>query len=375
VYRIFGVLKGVFHPTLDSYSELIHLDDRMMVSRALGRSEPGSEDYSYEPRIVRPDGEIRTIRVVALADTDEGGELSGRAVTIQDITEQSKAEKQLRQAMKMEAVGRLTGGIAHDFNNLMTIVKINLSMLQDKKYSGLQPQLVTEALEACQRGASLTHRLLAYSRSQTLQPVSADLNEVMTGILNLLERTLGAHISIETLSSPSLARVMIDVNELETALINLATNARDAMLDGGELSIGTANVTLDAVEAERRKVDAGHYVELSVSDTGSGIAEDIIDEISEPFFTTKDVGEGSGLGLSMVQGFVTQSGGHMTIKSAPDQGTKVSILLPAIAEAPPIGATKEGADHPRGSSEKPYDQALLAVRIAEMIGSTGPSAD
>ena len=267
------MLKGVFHPTLDSYSELIHLDDRMMVSRALGRSEPGSEDYSYEPRIVRPDGEIKTIRVVALADTDEGGELSGRAVTIQDITEQSKAEKQLRQAMKMEAVGRLTGGIAHDFNNLMTIVKINLSMLQDKKYSGLQPQLVTEALEACQRGASLTHRLLAYSRSQTLQPVSADLNEVMTGILNLLERTLGAHISIETLSSPSLARVMIDVNELETALINLATNARDAMPDGGELSIGTANVTLDAVEAERRKVDAGHYVELSVSDTGSGICK------------------------------------------------------------------------------------------------------
>ena len=182
--------------------------------------------------------------------------------------------------------------------------------------------------------------------------MSADLNEIMTGILNLLERTLGAHISIETLSSPGLARVMIDVNELETALINLATNARDAMPDGGDLSIKTANVILDAAEAERAKVDAGHYVALSVSDTGSGIAEDIIDDISEPFFTTKEVGKGSGLGLSMVQGFVTQSGGHLTIKSAPDRGTTVSILLPAITEALPAGATIDGADHPRGSGQK-----------------------
>ena len=352
VYRIFGVQKGVFRPNLDSFSEMVHPDDQMIVSRALERSERGSKDYSYELRIVRPDDEIRTVRVAALAFTDEGGELSRRAGTVQDITEQSKAEEQLRQAMKMDAVGRLTGGIAHDFNNLMTIVKINLSMLQDGNYANLQPQLVEEALEACQRGASLTHRLLAYSRRQTLQPVSADLNEVMTGILNLLERTLGAHISIETLSRAGLAQVMIDVNELETALINLATNARDAMPDGGELSIKTANVTLDAAQAERGAVDAGHYVVLSVSDTGSGIAEDIIDDISEPFFTTKDVGKGSGLGLSMVQGFVTQSGGHMTITSAPDKGTTVSIFLPAIIETLSGGKTKGGADHPRGSGQK-----------------------
>ena len=252
----------------------------------------------------------------------------------------------------MDAVGRLTGGVAHDFNNLMTIIKINLSMLQDEKYANLQPQLVAEALEACERGASLTHRLLAYSRSQTLQPVSADLNEVMADILNLLERTLGAHISIETQSSPGLARVMIDVNELETALINLATNARDAMPDGGELTIRTASVTLDAVEAAHGMVDAGHYVKLSVSDTGSGIAEGIIDDISEPFFTTKDVGKGSGLGLSMVHGFVTQSGGHLNFRSVPGQGTTVSILLPAITETVPGGEAKNEADHPRGSGQK-----------------------
>ena len=220
----------------------------------------------------------------------------------------------------------------------------------------MQPQLVEEALDACQRGASLTQRLLAYSRSQTLEPESADLNDVMAGILNFLERTLGAHISLDTQSTPDLARVMIDVNELETALINLATNARDAMPDGGELSIKTANKTankiIDATAAEHGRVEAGPYVELSVSDTGSGIAEDIIGEISEPFFTTKDFGKGSGLGLSMVQGFVSQSGGHLDIESAPGRGTTVTILLPAVSAAESAGETPTAVDCPRGTGQK-----------------------
>ena len=258
---------------------------------------------------------------------------------VRDITEKVAAEEQLKQAQKMESVGQLTGGIAHDFNNMLTVITGTIDILGDAVAD--KPQLAAIAKlisEAADRGAELTGHLLAFARKQPLQPRETDINALMVNSGKLLRPTLGEHIEIETILRPDVWPALVDPNQLSSALLNLAINARDAMPNGGKLTLETSNVVLDQNYAKTNAdVPPGDYVLVAVSDTGQGIPEAIRNKVFEPFFTTKDVGKGTGLGLSMVYGFVKQSGGHIKVYSEEGHGTTFRIYLPrAGAQAEPI---------------------------------------
>jgi PAS domain S-box-containing protein len=242
-------------------------------------------------------------------------------------------EQALRQAQKMEAVGQLTGGIAHDFNNLLQVITGNLEALQRHlpPDSGRMQRAANLAMNGARRAAALTQRLLAFSRRQPLDPKPIDVNALVQGASELMHRTLGETIAIETVLGAGLWRVEVDPNELEAALLNLAVNARDAMPEGGKLTIETANIHIDQVyAANHAEVLTGQYVAICISDTGVGMAAATLNQAFEPFFTTKPVGKGTGLGLSQVYGFVKQSGGHVKIYSEVGQGTTVKIYLPRL---------------------------------------------
>jgi PAS domain S-box-containing protein len=251
---------------------------------------------------------------------------------IHDLTERKHTEAQLVQAQKMETVGQLSGGIAHDFNNLLTVVVGNAEVLSESLRARPDLQAMADAIvQAGERGAELTQRLLAFSRRQTLQPTEIDGNALVKGMEKLLRRMLAETISIRTMLEPDLWTAYADPGQLENAILNLAINARDAMADGGTLTITTANVPLDERYRDLHpEVNPGEYVMVAVTDDGSGMPNEVLDHVFEPFFTTKDVGKGSGLGLSMVYGFVKQSNGHVAIYSEPGLGTTVRIYLPAI---------------------------------------------
>jgi signal transduction histidine kinase len=281
-----------------------------------------------------------------LEETNRGvvalyGELDAKAAQLSQLNEELEARvaaavaecqaanDALRQSQKMEAVGQLTGGIAHDFNNLLQIVTGNLEMLS-RRLSGGDPKILRaaeNAMQGAQRAATLTQRLLAFSRRQPLAPKPIDANHLVESMLDLMRRTLGESIVIETDFAHGLWAVEVDFNQLENALLNLAVNARDAMVAGGTLKISTVNGVVGESEAEDDAAP-GQYVALRVSDTGSGMSDETLSKVLEPFFTTKGVGKGTGLGLSMVYGFTRQSGGHLRIESAIGRGTTVSIYLP-----------------------------------------------
>jgi len=255
--------------------------------------------------------------------------------TWRDISERKQLEKELRHSQKMDALGRLTGGIAHDFNNLLTVILGNLQLIEksSKQDESLHAS-VQAALDAGVRGAELTKRLLAVSRQQLLAPKVTDVNELVTEIEPLLKRSLGEDISIRTRFVDDIWLTEIDPSQLEIAVLNLAVNARDAMRGGGKLTIETSNISLDEdCAAPEVEVTAGDYVLLTVSDTGTGIPEDILSQVFDPFFTTKEPGKGTGLGLSMVYGFVTQSKGHIETDSEEGRGTTVKLYLPRTRSA------------------------------------------
>jgi signal transduction histidine kinase/DNA-binding response OmpR family regulator len=266
-----------------------------------------------------------------------------------EIGERLKTEDALRQAQKMEAVGQLTGGVAHDFNNLLTIISGGVESLQrhlPPNLSGDSAPRVRRALtlieQGAQRATTLTHRLLAFARRQTLEPKAIDANALIAGMSDLLRRTLGESIAIETMLAAGLWRTFADSNQLESALLNLAVNARDAMADGGKLTMETANAWLgEAYAARNDGVAPGQYVLISASDTGIGMSKEILEHVFEPFFTTKDVGHGTGLGLSQVYGFIRQSNGHIKLNSEPGQGTTVKLYLPRLLR--PSDEAQEGA--------------------------------
>jgi len=266
----------------------------------------------------------------------EIGEMSRTVAVFRDNAIQKDiTEAQLRQAQKMESVGQLTGGIAHDFNNLLTVVLGNLELVEERLEtdSGLR-ELIGRVMGAADRGANLTQRLLAFSRKQTLQPTLIDIGDLIPGMLDLVRRTLGAAIEIEWRIEDTDCRSRIDPIQLESALLNLAINAKAAMPQGGALTIVAANVFLDEEYVRPLPdVSVGPYVRVSVTDTGTGIPPELIDKVFDPFFTTKKVGEGSGLGLSMIFGFVKQSGGHVEIDSTLGEGTTISLYLPRFLEA------------------------------------------
>ncbi len=252
---------------------------------------------------------------------------------IRDLTARARMEQELRQAQKMEAVGQLTGGLAHDFNNLLTVITGNLEMLESRLDQPEQRELLAEAQGAAELGAKLAGRLLAFGRRQPLAPRPLDLSQLVEGMVDLLRRTLGANVEVETRLAPGIAKPLADPGQVENALLNLAINARDAMPDGGKLTIETAEAVLDPQAVVGHPgLPPGRYAMLSVTDTGVGMPPEVRQRAFEPFFTTKSAGVGTGLGLSMVYGFVKQSGGSIQLYSEPGLGTTVRIYLPIRPE-------------------------------------------
>jgi signal transduction histidine kinase len=336
----------------------IHQEDRAIVSAEIGEAIQRGGPYRCEFRVRQSDGVFRWVEANGRVDHDETGvatrfpgvlididhrraieaalrdlnqELEHRVQLAVDQREQ--AEEALRQAQKMEAVGQLTGGIAHDFNNLLTGISGSLQMLETRIGQGrldAVPRYVDAAQGAAKRAAALTQRLLAFSRRQTLDPKPTNLNRLITDMEELVRRTTGPDIEVEVVGAAGLWPVMIDQNQLENALLNLCINARDAMPDGGRLTIETANRWLDASGGTERDLAPGQYVSLCVTDTGIGMSKETIGRIFEPFFTTKPLGQGTGLGLSMIYGFIRQSNGQVRVYSEPDRGTTMCLYLPRL---------------------------------------------
>jgi PAS domain S-box-containing protein len=340
---------------------------------------------SYQTKLVsRGDAEF-WIEIYAFPLRDqETGELTGTIEYSRDITELKTAEntlqlreEQLRQAAKMEAVGRLAGGVAHDFNNILTVIIGECELLL-QELPGKDPLVdgVTGILEATRRASSLTQHLLAFSRKQVLQPQPLDLNSAVTNLHRMLQRILGEDITLATNLVPDLGTVMVDSNQLEQVVLNLATNARDAMPQGGTLAIETANVDLDEDYAQKH-VDAvaGAYVRLTISDTGVGVDKDAMVHIFEPFFTTKEPGRGTGLGLSMVYGIVKQSQGHITVYSEVGHGTTFKIYLPRcdqplpdLTEPPPLPTVAAGGTATILLVEDEASVRDVVSRMLEQVG-------
>jgi PAS domain S-box-containing protein len=267
--------------------------------------------------------------IVAPVETSEDGSLV--LVCGRDLTVQRQAEDALRQGQKMEAIGQLTGGIAHDFNNLLAAIMGALELMRNKIAQGRPTELdryVTAAQGAGKRAAALTHRLLAFARRQTLSPTLTDVNRLVKGIEDLVRRTLGPSIVLDVAATEDLWVIQVDQNRLENALLNLCINSRDAMPDGGRVTVETANFEVDERMAREGDLLAGQYVALSVTDTGTGMTREVISRAFDPFFTTKPLGHGTGLGLSMIYGFAKQSGGHVRIYSEVDRGATVCLYLP-----------------------------------------------
>jgi signal transduction histidine kinase/ActR/RegA family two-component response regulator len=290
----------------------------------------------------------------------------GRDVTAEKAAaeELARAQEQLRQAQKMEAVGQLTGGLAHDFNKLLTGILGSLALMRTRIAQGRTRELdryLDAAQESADRAAALTHRLLAFSRRQTLDPKPTDVARLTASMEEFIRRTVGPAIEVRTTMADGLWATLCDPNQLESALLNLAINARDAMPDGGQLAIKAVNKSLGDLRAARLcelapgelapgELAPGEYVMISVSDTGTGMPPEVLDRVFEPFFTTKPLGQGTGLGLSMVYGFARQSGGHARIESEVGRGTAVHIYLPRyVGEAAPDEAGATAAGRARGA--------------------------
>jgi len=313
---------------------------------------------------------------------DESGALQGCFVAARDVTEKRLLEAELRQSQKMEAIGRLTGGIAHDFNNLLAVIIGNTQLLARSLRES--PRLLKQAdtaLKAAMRGGELTRRLLAFARQQVLEPKVVDLNGLLAGMYEFLRRSLTGDIDIRQLHEPGAWPMKVDPGQLENAVLNLVINARDAMPEGGTITIATRNVEVDDTTASERVIgedtlQPGEYVLLEVSDSGTGMTPETLKRVFEPFFTTKDVGKGSGLGLSMVYGFVKQSDGHVSVMSTPGQGTSVHLYFPrthALAERASLESGGVAEALPRG------DETILVVEdnqevratAVEILGSLG----
>jgi PAS domain S-box-containing protein len=308
----------------------VHPEDQDRVARELASAgETGS--YACEYRWRCADGEYRFFLDQGVLSPEEGGRTREIFGTMFDVTERRELEQQLLHASKLEAVGRLTGGIAHDFNNMLSVVIGNLDLLQNSLDGNEKgARRVRLAIEGAQRCADLTNRLLTFSRRQPLQTSVVDLQDLVPGMLELLRRTLGERIEVQLKADDGLWLVEVDAAQLEAALVNLAVNARDAMPDGGSLTVAMANRSADEAGSGALRDD---HVVILISDTGVGMSAEVKERVFEPFFTTKESGKGTGLGLSMVYGFVRQSEGHIEIDSAPDEGTTIRILLPRAQAA------------------------------------------
>jgi len=309
------------------------------------RSDDGAERWIARRGEIVRDSETSGYRFIGVIyDVTEARQVEDRLRLLnetletrvqEEIAERLQAEEALRQAQKMEAVGQLTGGIAHDFNNLLTIIIGNIDTLARRLDSDADPRAkrsLDNALKGAERAAALTARLLAFSRRQPLDPKPTDVARLLAGMSDLLTRSITEAIAIQIMAPGELWRIEVDSHQLENAIVNLAVNARDAMPSGGDLTIEARNLRVgDQDEDVPAGVNAGHYVVIAITDTGSGMSGETLAQVFDPFFTTKEVGKGTGLGLSMVYGFAKQSGGHVHVESQPGEGTRVCLYLPRSA--------------------------------------------
>ena len=320
---------------------LVHPEDRERYQRAFDETLTRKEPMDLEYRLLARDGEVRYIHEIEGKFELVDGQPVRSEGTLQDITAFKQAQEQFHRVQRMEAIGQLSGGVAHDFNNLLAVIMGNAELLADEL--GKDNRSLASIIAAAQRGADLTQQLLAYSRKQTLRPQAVNVEELVHGLSVLLDRTLGESIEIERHMAPGLWRPYADPSLIESALLNLALNARDAMPDGGLMTIACDNAKQLADENPNApEIVAGDFVCLTVSDCGLGMSAAVLERAFEPFFTTKDVGKGSGLGLSMVYGFAEQSRGHVEIESEVGRGTTVRLYLPRAARASAVDQTPTG---------------------------------
>ncbi len=351
LYEIFGLDPAAGPPSLEGILPLIDEESQAIIRRLHESDFP--QAVTFTMRLRRPDGAERVCWVEGRTELDPSGARVGPVGFCQDVTEREAAAAQLRQAQKMESVGQLTGGLAHDFNNLLAVIIGNLDLIaEDQKEGSADKEFAETALQAALKGSELTKQLMAFSRRQTLDPKVVCLNALVEGMAPLWRRTLGETVTVKLLLADDLWRTKLDPAQMESSLLNLVINARDSMPDGGVLTVETGNATVDPDNPE---LPPGDYAVVAVSDTGSGIPPELLAKVIEPFFTTKGVGQGSGLGLSMIYGFAKQSGGQLRIYSEVGHGTTVRLYLPRSHEA------VEGAKIPTAGLVKGRGERVLVV--------------
>jgi signal transduction histidine kinase len=330
---LIGMADAMIHPTLKSLVDLIEPVDRERFSEALELAKLGQHIKNLEIAVKLSSGGVTWFEVSMEPEFDSSGKVESIFGCCQSVTERKALERKFQQAQKMEAVGQLTGGIAHDFNNLLMVVMGNLQLVENLvKQDERATRRIRAAIEAAEKGSELTRRMLAFSRQQTLQNKELAVNDLIFSMKDMLSQALTALVSLKLMPGEDVWSVKADKVMLETAVLNLAINARDAMAPkGGDLIIETANRTLNKDYCIKHEdVQPGDYVEITVTDTGSGIAPENIEKVFQPFFTTKGPEKGSGLGLSMIYGFVKQSGGHVKIYSEVGHGTSVKLYIPRL---------------------------------------------
>ncbi|MFB9036487.1 hybrid sensor histidine kinase/response regulator [Xanthomonas arboricola] len=400
-----GALSDALSASLNWQQEMVHPDDRARLAEAIAHSIVNKTGLDVEYRVLDADQRVGWTLMRAIPLLDEREQIVEWFGTAADITDKRLAEQQLRQltetleervrersaalllaeeklrqSQKMEAVGQLTGGLAHDFNNLLTAISVGLELLQTRieqgKYDRLE-RYVEMAQSSAARATALTQRLLAFSRRQTLAPTSLEVQALVQGMHGIIARTLGPSIALQLRPAAAPWKVLVDAPQLENALLNLCINARDAMPDGGELTIAVANRVLDAGAAQQLDLPIGEYVCLSVQDTGTGMSADVMSKVFEPFFTTKPIGQGTGLGLSMIYGFTRQSGGHVRIDSEVGVGTTMALYLPrfdgVLAQDEAVPATEQPlrSTAPSCTVLLVEDETAIRVLMSEVLSEAG----
>ncbi|MEN3237720.1 PAS domain S-box protein [Methylobacterium ajmalii] len=367
------------------YDEIVHPDDFPVVMQALRDMRASGKPVRFENRVEAADGTWRWV-AWKLAPEPGGERLTGvgRDVTAEKeaAEERARLEEQLRQAQKMEAVGQLTGGLAHDFNNLLAGISGSLELMQTRMAQGRLTDLdryMTAAQGASKRAAALTHRLLAFSRRQTLDPKPTNVNALVSGMEELIRRTVGPAIEVEVVGASGLWPALVDPHQLENALLNLCINARDALPEGGRITVETANRWLDVHAARKHDIPPGQYLSLCITDTGTGMSPEVIAKAFDPFFTTKPIGQGTGLGLSMIYGFAKQSGGQVRIYSEVGEGTTVCIYLPRHHGAVDGDDTLAGLGEVRRAEQGETvlvvdDEPTVRMLVAEVLEDLGYTA-
>jgi PAS domain S-box-containing protein len=366
------------------YVTFMHPDDAGPTLAALmGMGETG-QPTRFENRIATSDGGWRHIDWTVAPEEDGLHFVAiGRDVSAVRAREEelAAARQALRQSQKMEAVGQLTGGLAHDFNNLLAGISGSLEMMQNRIDQGRPNEIgkyIAGAQGAARRAASLTHRLLAFSRRQTLDPKPTDIDRLVREMEELIRRTVGPAIELEVGSEEGLWPIHVDQNQLENALLNLSINARDAMPDGGRLVVRNSNHTMDRAEAEEKDLQPGDYVFMCVSDNGTGMPRDVVERAFDPFFTTKPIGVGTGLGLSMIYGFARQSGGQVRIHSEVGKGTRICIYLPRHHECEVSVAEEKDDEPPKAEAGEVVlvidDEPLVRMLVVDVLEDLGYTA-